>query len=390
MTGYYFSIPTKIIYGIGELSKLGEINLPGKTALIITGGTSIIRLGYLDMVQELLEKQGCTSFVYEDVIPNPTLENVEAARSIALDNACDFIIGLGGGSSIDTAKAVAKMVTNPGNLWDYVQVGQGGRKAFQNAGIPLIAIPTTAGTGTEGNPTSVITNMHTGEKVGISCDFPVSSIVDPTLTVHIGPRYTAFQGFDALFHCIEAFISTNATPFSDPWALEGIRLIFDNLPQAVSDGNNLVARSALSRASTLGGMVISISSCTAAHTIEHALTGLEPSLIHGEGLLMISRAFHRYAAQQIPEFYARMAEAVGVSESGKNDKQKAADFLTALEALKIACGVNELSLADHDFTLEDIDQVISGTFAIAGGVLKRDRFAITGQDLKAILQDSFA
>lgn len=287
MTGCYFSIPGKIIYGIGELSNPDGINLPGKTALITTGGASIIYHGCLDA----------------------------------------------------------------------------------------------------GNPAAVITNMRTGEKVGISCDFPVFSIVDPELTVHIGPRYTAFQGFDALFYCIEAFISANATPFSDPWAPEEILLIFDNLPQAVSDGNNLTARAALSQASMLGGMVISISYCTSAHTIEYALTGLEPSSIHGEGLLMISKAFHYFAVQQIPEFYARMAEAVDVSERGKNDKQKAADFLTAL---KIACGVSGLSLADHGFTLEDFDQVVSGTFAVAGGVLKRDRFAITGQNLKAVLQDSLA
>ncbi|HRY22125.1 MAG TPA: iron-containing alcohol dehydrogenase, partial [Flexilinea sp.] len=176
MKNFSFQIPTQIIFGSGTLEQLNTISLPGKKAMIITGGTSVQKYGYLDQVYKILKYRNIDHVLYDKVVPNPIRKNVMEARDIAREKKCDFFIGLGGGSSIDTAKSVAMMMTNPGDLWDYVPVGQGGKKDFTQKGFPLIAIPTTAGTGTEGNPTSVITNEITGEKVGIRCDFPVISI----------------------------------------------------------------------------------------------------------------------------------------------------------------------------------------------------------------------
>ncbi len=388
MEQFAFQIPTKFVFGAGTLESLSAISLPGQSALIVTGGHSIENYGYLETLLCHLKKQDIKATVYKDVIPNPVVRNVNEARRMAASENCDFIIGFGGGSSVDTAKAVAAMVNNPGDLWDYVQVGKGGRKEFANPAMNLVAIPTTAGTGTEANPTAVITNENTGEKVGIRCGYPQLSLIDPDLTRNISPKFTAFQGFDALYHCLEAYVSKNANAISDPLALEGFRLIFENLPEAIHNGSNLAARSAVSWGATLGGMVICLSSCTSAHNIEHSLSGIDPSLMHGEGLIMISDAFHRFGARFIPERYARLAEIVGVTSRGKSASSKANDFLDALAALKIACGVGGLNLTDHGFSEEDIIEIIKGSHVIAGGPFSRERYEITDDDLFQMLQDS--
>lgn len=388
MQTYRFSIPTELFYGIGALEKLKTEPLPGEKALVVTGGNSIRKHGILDRVLTILAGRSIRTVLFDRVTPNPVRETVMSGAEIAKAERCDFVIGLGGGSAIDAAKAIAMMTTNPGDIWDYVQVGSGGRKAFPVRGLPLVVIPTTAGTGTEGNPVGVLTKTESGEKVGMVCEFPVKSIVDPELTLGIVPSYTAFQGFDALFHSLEGYLSVRSTPVSDVWAIEGIRNIFSYLPAAVQDGRNLEARTAVSFASMLAGMVICISSCTGAHTIEHSLSGKVPSLPHGEGLILISRAFHAFGARRIPERYALIADAIGVAVPGESDERNAARFLDALEELKIACGVDRLRLSDHGFNEADIPGLIESTLIIGGGALVRDRYPIGRDDLAAMLRAS--
>lgn len=157
-------IPTKILFGCGELRKLATEKLPGKKALIvISSGTSMKKYGYLDKVVELLQENNTESVVYDKILPNPIKSHVMEAASVCREQKCDFIVGLGGGSSIDSAKAIAVMACNDGDYWDYIPAGSGkGRPATK--ALPVIAIPTTAGTGTEADPWSVITNEEAKEK----------------------------------------------------------------------------------------------------------------------------------------------------------------------------------------------------------------------------------
>ena len=148
MQTYRFSIPTELFYGIGALEKLKTEPLPGEKALVVTGGNSIRKHGILDRVLTILAGRSIRTVLFDRVTPNPVRETVMSGAEIAKAERCDFVIGLGGGSAIDAAKAIAMMTTNPGDIWDYVQVGSGGRKAFPVRGLPLVAIPTTAGTGT--------------------------------------------------------------------------------------------------------------------------------------------------------------------------------------------------------------------------------------------------
>lgn len=388
MNNFRFYIPTELFYGVGSLEKMATESLPGKKALVVTGGNSIRRLGILDRVLSILKGRSIETVLYDRVTPNPVKEIVAEAAELARNEGCDFVVGLGGGSPIDASKAISMMATNPGVIWDYIQVGSGGKKAFAKPGLPLIAIPTTAGTGTEGNPTAVITNLETGEKVGMACAFPVKSFVDPELTLHISPSYTAFQGFDALFHSLEAFISVRATPVSDMIALESMRLIFSHLATAVNDGANLAARDGVSRASMLAGMVICISSCTSAHLIEHSLSGMVPELPHGEGLILISTAFHTLGVQQIPERYALIADALGFSKAGQSVQEKAQSVVAAMEALKADCGVAGRRLSDHGFSEQDIARIVENAHTIAGGPFTRDRYEISDEALSEMIRAS--
>ena len=200
-------MPTRLFFGNGAVRKLAKARLPEGCGLIITGGTSTTRLGYVDRVADVLRQAGHETAVYNKVQPNPTIEGVRECAALCRAAHISFIVGLGGGSSIDTAKAAAVMATNDGDWWDYVHGGTGGGKRIANAGLPVVAIPTTAGTGTEADPFTVITNGE--EKIGGGGEkcFPAISVVDPDFMMTVPPHLTAYQGFDAFFHAAEGYIA---------------------------------------------------------------------------------------------------------------------------------------------------------------------------------------
>jgi alcohol dehydrogenase len=168
---FNYYMPTKIIFGPGRLKELAELELPGKKALIVIGsGNSMRRLGYLDRVIGYLKDNNVEAVVFDKILPNPISEHVMEGAKVAKENNCDFVVGLGGGSSIDSAKSIAIMAKNPGDYWDYVIGGSGKGRPLQNGALPIVAITTTAGTGTEADPWTVITKSDTNEKIGFGCD----------------------------------------------------------------------------------------------------------------------------------------------------------------------------------------------------------------------------
>ena len=312
-------IPTRLLFGCGEIKNLATEKLPGKKALIvISAGTSMKKYGYLDKVIELLKDNDTEAVVFDKILPNPIKGHVMEAAALCRAEQCDFVIGLGGGSSIDSAKAIAVMACNEGDYWDYVIGGSGkGRPAAK--ALPIIAIPTTAGTGTEADPWTVITNEEKQEKIGFGNQhtFPALSIVDPELMVSIPPHLTAYQGFDAFFHAAEGFLANCATPISDLYALEAIRLLYKYLPVAVKDGKNLKARAKVAWASTLAGLVESTSSCTSEHSLEHAMSAYYPALPHGAGLIAISEAYFETFRNDCMKRYMKMAEVMTQQKSNR-------------------------------------------------------------------------
>ena len=386
---FNYHIPTNILFGNGQLSHLHEQKLPGKKALIvISSGKSTKENGYLDQVEAELQKAGVSSVVFDKILPNPIKSHVAEGALLCKDEGCDFVIGLGGGSTIDSAKAISVMATNPGDLWDYVGGGSGKGKSIDNRPLPLVAITTTAGTGTEADPWSVITKEETNEKIGFGYEgtFPVLSIVDPLLMVSVPPQLTAYQGFDALFHSTEGYINKTANTLSDLYSLEAIRLIAKSLTAAVTDGKNLQAREDVALGNTLAGMVESTSGCISEHSLEHAMSAFHPKLPHGAGLIMISREYYTHIAEihACDERMITMAKAMG-----KLDAHTAMDFVTALVELQKSCNVADMKMSDYQITQEELPLMVENARQNMGGLFDVDPMTLSDEDCLKIYKKSY-
>ncbi len=382
---FEYYMPTRLIFGRGKLEELAKRPLPGKKALIvITNGRSMRSLGYLARVENCLKKQGIEAVVFDKVLPNPVEEHVMEAAELVRNENCDFIIGLGGGSAIDSAKSVAVMARNPGSYWEYVK---GERQLSENV-LPIIAIPTTAGTGTESDPWTVITNSETNEKVGFGIPetFPFLSIIDPELMVSVPTRLTAYQGMDAFFHSVEGYLANVAQPVSDLYALDSIRLINEYLPQAVADGNNLQAREQMAWASTQAGMVESISSCISEHSMEHALSAFYPELPHGAGLVALSVPYYSYLLKKdrkkVKERYIDMARAMGKS----GDKPEL--FISALKELIEKVGLGGLRLSEWGIKKDEAENLAANSFEAMGFLYSLDPVPQSRQDATCVIRDA--
>ena len=381
---FNFYMPSKLIFGRGSLNNLHKQKFPGKKALIVTEAI-IKELGYLKMLEEQLNKANISYVLFDKIIPNPIKEHVMEASNIVKKEKCDFLIGIGGGSSIDSAKSIAIMSTNEGDYWDYVSRGTGKKKAVLNEPLPIIAIATTAGTGTEVNPWLVITNGK--EKVGFGHykTFPYLSIVDPELMKTIPPKLTAYQGFDALFHSAEGYIGKPANEMSDLLALKSMELIGKSLAKAVENGNDNEARENVAMASTLSGIVQSISDCTAEHSIEHSLSAYYPKLAHGAGLIAISKSYYTLLAEShdCDEKMINMAKALG-----KKDASKPMDFVDALVELQKACKVDDIKLSDYGVKREDLPEIAQNS-KFTSGLYENDPHNFSDEDILLVLEKSY-
>lgn len=391
---FNFFMPTNIFFGAGALDQLGQVPLPGKKALVvISAGTSMRKLGYLERVEGLLHKNGAATVVYDKIQPNPTKSSVMEAAAIARAEHCDFVVGLGGGSSIDAAKSIAVMAKNPGDYWDYINGGSGGAKPVTEGALPIIAITTTAGTGTEADPWTVITKEDTEEKIGFGnkYTFPYLSIVDPDLMMSVPRALTAYQGFDAFFHAAEGFIATIANPMGDLFALKSIELLARWLPVAVKDGSNKEARANVALANTLSGLVETASCCTSEHSLEHAMSAMHPKLEHGAGLIMLSRAYFGFFHGKIPgELYEAMAKAMGEDVEALPKDKRAAAFLTALEKMIKACGMENLKMSDYGITRDELPALAKNARETMGGLFELDRYKLSFAETVAIYEKAFA
>lgn len=380
MKNFSYYMPTRIFFGAGSVKKLSRAPLPAGRGLLITGGSSTTKLGYVDKVCAALAEAGHEMTVYRDVQPNPTIENVRECAAIAREQECTFVVGLGGGSSIDTAKAAAVMATNDGDWWDYVYGGSGKGQKIKDQPLPIVAITTTAGTGTEADPWTVVTNGE--EKIGGGNDktFPTLSIVDPDFMMTVPPHLTAYQGFDALFHACEGYLATIASPVSEMYSLKAIELIGKSLPRAVKDGSDAEARADVALANTLAGFVESLSSCTSEHAIEHAMSGFHPKLPHGAGLIMISLEYYKLFTDVCADKFTHMAHALGRADG---------DFVAALAELQKQCGVDGLKMSDYGMENGDFGKYADHAFADMGGLFRVDAKQLTKDDVIGILSRSY-
>jgi len=390
---FSYYMPSRIFFGAGSLEQLGRAPLPGKKALVvISAGKSMRRGGYLDRVLALLRQNGAGTVVFDKIQPNPTKAHVMEGAALARSSGCDFVVGLGGGSSIDSAKVIALMAVNPGDYWDYILAGSGGAKAVPNGALPIIAITTTAGTGTEADPWAVITKEDTNEKIGFGIDqmFPTISIVDPDLMATVPPMLTAYQGFDALFHAMEGVISKLASPLSDLFALKSIELITRWLPLAIKDGGNAEARANLAFANTLSGFVESISSCTSEHSLEHALSAHHPDLPHGAGLVMLSLAYYNFFESHLPsELYEKIARAMGENVDALPEGRRAHALVEGLGKLIGTCGLDSLAMSSYGIVREDIPELARNARENMTKLFALDRYSLSVEETMEILEKAY-
>lgn len=382
-------IPTHILFGVGQLNNLHAQPLPGKRALIvISNGKSTRANGYLARTEEQLHKAGVETEVFDGIAPNPTVANADAGALAARNYKADFLVALGGGSVMDCSKAIALLATNEGELWDYVGIGSGKGQSITNRPLPIVAITTTAGTGSETDGCGVITKEDTNEKAFIMHPalFPVLAVVDAELMVSVPPIFTAFQGFDALFHSVEGFIATTANLISDMHAREAIRNIAEYLPRAVKDGSDLEARTRVAFANTLSGAVMTLTLLTSEHGLEHALSAYHPNLPHGAGLIMISKAYFSYFVRHhgCDDRFIELARLLGMAEATKPE-----DFITALVGLQKACGVADLKMSDYGITLGECEKFMRNTRDVMGIMFSGDRVQMTDEDIVQIFAESY-
>lgn len=382
--------PTKLLFGAGKLAALGEETLPGRKALLLlSSGKSARMSGALDIVAAQMEKAGVTSVPCAIIHENPTKDLVMEAAAAARENGCDFILAVGGGAVLDSAVAVAAMATNPGDLWDYVVGGTGKAQPLSCAPLPIVTVTLTAGTGSELNNWGVISRLDTHEKIGFGGDprlIPKIAVVDPELMRTVPPKYTAYQGFDALFHHTEVMMSNGVNLLSEALALSAIENIARYLPRATADGNDLEARTRVAYGSTLAGITMQLTSTTAQHSMEHAMSAYHPNLPHGAGLIMISLAFAAYFIEHhaCDGQFIKMARVMGLPEADKPE-----DFLTALANLQKACGVDDLKMSDYGIRPDEMMTLAVNARETMGGLFLANPCPLNDEDCAGIFTKAY-
>ena len=386
---YVWNLPTKVLFGEGMLNELHNEEMPGKKAMIvISNGKSMKNNGWIDEVIDELEQAGVESVVFDKIGPNPTEPDIMDGVIFARENKVDFIVGLGGGSVLDATTIIAAVVPQKdgGRVWDYVNGGTGGGRPLEEKSLPYIEITTTAGTGSEVDSWGVVTNPETHEKIGFQGDFAFLAIVDARLMLTVPPEYTAYQGFDALFHSIEGYISTARTAPAQMVEIAAIGNIAQYLPIAVKDGDNLDAREKVAFANTMSGYSMELGSCTSEHSLEHALSGNHPDLPHGAGLIMISLAYFKHFIDKhvCDEKFMEMAIALGAKQI-----KGPYDFLQALERLMRECGVADLKMSDYGISPSEFPRLVKEARETMGGLFEFDPEPLTDEEVEAIYLASY-
>ncbi|WP_427365821.1 iron-containing alcohol dehydrogenase [Candidatus Caldatribacterium saccharofermentans] len=357
--------PTRIHFGFGKLEEVGRIvSRYGKRALLVTVPPFPALEPVFEKTKRLLRKSGVEVAHFDQVIPNPTTESISRGAEMARDFRADVVVGLGGGSSIDTAKAIALEVTHEGTAWEYHLFGE--RKVTREI-LPIIAIPTTSGTGSQVTAVSVLTNPKERFKSAIVDPllFPKEAIVDPDLVMTLPQHLTASTGFDAFAHAFESYIHVNANPYTDLLALEAIRLIVRFLPPLLCDLSNREARAQMAWADTLAGLSIANCGTTLPHGIAMSIGGKAPWVMHGEALSVVYPEFIQRTAPYALERFAAIARIFRPELSQEKDEiaaQELGDIMVSfLKEIGMWFGLEDLripreelpEIAEYTFKLPD-------------------------------------
>lgn len=338
MNSFTFTLPTEIKYGVGIVKKIGkELDKFGATRVLLITDKGLVKTGLVDKVGEIINDSGKFYLVYDAIEANPKDYNIEGAAEFAVKNNIDCLVALGGGSPIDAAKAVSVLAIQGGKVKDYK-----GKDKIKNSCLPLIAIPTTAGTGSEVTFSSVITDTEENYKFTIKSPAIAAkiSLIDPELTLTLPPLVTASTGMDALTHAIEGYTANVTEPIAEALGLYAVELIASNIKVAVNNGEDIQARCGMMLGSLLAGLSFSHSDVASVHCMAEALGSLY-DLPHGLCNSILLPYVMEYNLPETTNKYARVARAMGINEC--DDKKAAAMSIKKVKVLSSEIGLPELS-----------------------------------------------
>lgn len=374
---FSYHMPADLRFGRGLADKIGDIckEIGGENVLVVTGTGSTKRSGLLDRVLASLKAAGLGAAVFDKVTQNPLTTSVYEGVELAKAEGCGVILGVGGGSIMDAAKAIAFCTVNAGDVSDYIF----GKK--QGAGaLPIVLLPTTCGTGSEGNQIAVLTNPETKDKKALYTMqvMPRVSVIDPDVMTTMPKSVLSSVGFDAFTHSLEAYTSKKANPITDAQALLGMQLLADDLPKLVSGEGGAAEWEAVSLAATLGGMVIGAAGVSAAHGMEHPASGLK-NIVHGRGLAALTPPIVERLASADPEKFARVSVLLG--GSGADDcAESIRRFLKAIDL--------SVKLGDLGITAEDVPWMTENCMKISIGNLKNAPVTFSREEVEQIYREA--
>lgn len=375
----------EIIFGLGVIGELGNrAGSLGAAKVMIVTDQGVAGVGILDRVIGILEKSRIACGVFGQVEKEPSLENVEHAYREASGASCQAVVGLGGGSSIDVAKMVAVLLKYGGNLRDYLGIDK-----VPGRGIPTVLVPTTAGTGSEVSKYAIFDNREAKTKLGVVSHHLIAdlAVVDPELTVSMPPAVTASTGADAFIHAVEGYVAVKASPLSDLFALEAVRIIYENLPAAFADGQNIPARYQMAYGSMLGGIVLNIAGASSSHALAYPI-GSEYHVPHGIGcMLTFLEVMEYFAMADVPKF-SRMAQAMGVKTENMSLRQAAQQAVEEMRKLVDYIEIpHKLSAINMDRKL--IEPFAKSVVANQQRLLTNGPRKLTEKDIRAIYERSY-
>ncbi len=369
---FSFFLPINVVFGCGKVKEVGNLTKAyGKKALIVTGRSSAKKSGIYDKVNESLKKVGIDTVLFDKVTPNPLTTTAEEGAKFAKENGCDVVVAIGGGSIMDCAKAIAFLSVNSGNINDYIF-----NKIHSDKALPLVLIPTTCGTGSEGNGFAVLTNPENGDKKSLRCNAIVAkvSIVDPECMMTMPKNVLASVGFDALCHNIEAYTSKISQPFTDALSLYGISLIAYNLVNVYNGKGGKEAWEKIALASTIGGMVINTAGVTLAHGMEHPASGLK-NIVHGQGLAALTPVVIEASYKGNRDKFGKIARIFG----GLTAEDCSVKIRTLLKKLDL-----DLKLSNLGIKEEDIKWMAENCMKVSEASIKNNPVIFTKEEIEEI------
>ncbi len=331
MKAFNYFQPTGLRFGSGRVGEAGEaVARYGKRCLLVTTPTDVVMEPLFTRIKRILAGSGVECLHFDGVVPNPTTECITQGATLAKEFGAEVVLGVGGGSSMDSAKAIAVEASHAGTAWDYLWFSD---TQPSEATLPIVAVTTTSGTGSQFTQVAVLTNPLEKNKSAIynNVVYPRVAIVDPKLMLTLPAHVTASTGFDVFCHAFESYLHVNSSPFTNMMALEAIRLVAANLPTVVDDGSNLPAREAMAWADCLAGLCIAAAGVTLPHGIGMTIGGYCPHVMHGEALAVTYPEFTRYTYPYAVKQFATMGRIFDLELNHTSDEEAAARSCGALD-----------------------------------------------------------